>query len=108
MRDSVRDEEEARRNSTVTLLRSPVIDLTGVAAAELLFAEALDLEAGDTLLLAEPVVVAAVALVGGDQVGVAVDLEAGHAVGLVHAEDGPVTDVDGIVLVAGIEAIAVD
>jgi hypothetical protein len=36
---------------TETCLRSPVIDLTGVAAAELTFAEALDLEAGDNAVV---------------------------------------------------------
>ncbi|NNC87461.1 MAG: hypothetical protein HKN82_03250, partial [Akkermansiaceae bacterium] len=38
-------------DSTITSLRSTVIDLTGVSAAELLFAEALDLEAGDTAVV---------------------------------------------------------
>jgi hypothetical protein len=36
---------------TDTCLRSPVIDLTGVTGAELTFAEALDLEAGDTAVV---------------------------------------------------------
>jgi len=35
----------------VTCLRSPVIDLTSVSGAELTFAEALDLEAGDTAVV---------------------------------------------------------
>jgi hypothetical protein len=38
-------------NPTETCLRSTVIDLTGVAAAQLTFAEALDLEAGDTAVV---------------------------------------------------------
>ncbi|NNM30642.1 MAG: hypothetical protein HKO57_14065, partial [Akkermansiaceae bacterium] len=38
-------------DSTMTLLRSPVIDLTGIAAAKLCFAEALDLDSGDTAVV---------------------------------------------------------
>ena len=52
------------------------------------------------------VLVALVALVGRDVIGLPADFVTGDAVGLVHAEDGPILNIDGIVAVAGVEAVS--
>ena len=59
-----------------------------------------------TGLLGEPVVVAGVAFVGGDQIRAAFRAKGGDGVRLIHALDRPGADVDRLVLVARVEAVA--
>ena len=66
-------------------------------------------EAARPLLFLETVVLARIALVGGHQVGLAVDLELGDRVRHVHAEHvAPWPDVDGAIAVAGVQPLADD
>src|SRR5690606_28833773 len=62
-------------------------------------------DGADTSFLAESVVVPRVTLVGRDEVCLPADLERRNRIGLIHAQHGPVANVDCVVAIARVKSV---